>query len=427
MTQLSFLKLNSVSVFFSVLFLISGFYVIPFTDFSVPFVVQIKRVFFLFFIVLLISRLNFKKMSQEFTTLILVLLLICYLGQFLFRQEYLSEYIKRIGDIIFITCLGSSILQGKKSAYILLLSKIFKPSYIFLFFLFFIFFTVFNKDFCDAFKLGFGTNRANFQIWMSQFIFLMYLTCNAKKDEQIKSNFIWAKNFKEIFLVSPIIVLLTWFGLRTGLIISLMVILYFSSKDGALKFFKVGLVLFSIIFIAHILSPVKDRPLFRQLNISQNDLSISASKNTTLFGNNYTPAKKDFFFQFLDDLSSQRLQTIFAGFRTISQENFFFGQGFGNVHIKLSGGNSLDIHNVYLQVLTELGFVGFVLFMCLLFYPFYLVYIKKRKSNETTPNEVFICLAFMIIGLIHPELLIFQLSTCILFWVCYFEIIRLKK
>jgi O-antigen ligase len=146
-----------------------------------------------------------------------------------------------------------------------------------------------------------------------------------------------------------------------------------------------------------------------------------------LFGNNHTPTKIDFFYQFLDDLSSQRLQTISAGFRTINQENFFFGQGFGNVNINLSGGSSLDIHNVYLQVLTELGFVGFVLFMCLLFYPFYLVYIKKRKSNETTPNEVFICLAFMIVGLIHPELLIFQLSTCMLFWVSYFEIIRLKK
>lgn len=427
MTQLSFLKFNPVRVSFSVLFLISGFYIIPFTDFSVPFVAAIKKVFFLFVIVLLINRLNFKKISQEFTTLILVLLLIYYLGQFLYSQEHLSEYIKRIGDIIFIACLGSFILQGKKSAYISLLSKIFKPFYIFLFFLSAIFFTVFNKDFCDAFKLGFGNNRANFQIWMSQFIFLMYLTCNAKKNEQIKSKFIWTKNFKEIFLVSPIIVLLTWFGLRTGLIISLMVILYFSSKDGVLKFFKVGLVLFSIIFIANILSPVKDRPLFRQLTISQNDLNILASKNNTLFSNTQTFSKVDIFYQFLDTISSQRLQTIFGGFRTINQENFLFGQGFDNVRINLSGGGSLEIHNVYLQVLTELGFIGFSLFICLLFYPFYLVFIKKRKSNETTPNEVFICLAFMIIGLIHPELLIFQLSTCILFWVCYFEIIRLKK
>ncbi|CAM8358327.1 hypothetical protein MCEMOHM34_00884 [Candidatus Methylopumilus universalis] len=424
MTKLLFEKFNSVSVFFLVLFLISGFYIIPFTDFSFTFVSQIKRVFFLFFLVLLISRLNFKKISQEFTTLILVLLLIYFLGQFLFRQEYLSEYIKRMVGIIFITCLGNFILQGKKSAYISLSLKIFKSSYIFLFFLSFIFFTVFNKDFCEAFKLGFGNNRANFQIWMSQFIFLVYLTCNAKKDEQIKSKFIWAKNFKEIFFVSPIIVLLTWFGLRTGLIISLMVILYFSSKDGALKFFKVGLVLFSIIFIANILSPVKDRPLFRQVNLSQNDLKSLASTNQILFGNNHTFSNIDTFFQYVDTISSQRLQTIVGGFRTINQENFLFGQGFENVYIKLSDGGNLEIHNVFLQVLTELGFIGFGLFICLLFYPFYLVFIKKKKRNERTPKEIFICVAFMIVGLIHPELLIYQMSTCILFWVCYFEIIR---
>ena len=426
MKQLSFLKFNPVRVYFSVLFLISGFYIIPFTGLSVHLIVQIKRMVFLFFVLLLISRLNFKETTKEFTTIILGLLFFYYLGQLVFRQAYQLEYIKRIFDIIFIASLGSFILQGKKSAYISLFSKIFKPFYIFLFFLSFIFFTVFNKDFCDAFKLGFGNNRANFQIWMSQFIFLTYLTWNANENELIKSKFIWKKNFKEIFLL-PIIVLLTWFGLRTGFIISLVVILYFSSKDGALNFFKVGLVLFSIIFLANILSPVNDRPLFRGLSISQNDLKISASKNTTLFGNNHPHTNIDFFYHSLDTFTSQRLQTILGGFRTINQENFLFGQGFDHIQINLSGGGSLDIHNVYLQVLTEFGFVGFVLFMCLLFYPFYLVYIKKRKGNATIPKEIFICAAFMIVGLIHPQLLIFQISSCILFWVCYFEIIRLKK
>jgi len=106
----------------------------------------------------------------------------------------------------------------------------------------------------------------------------------------------------------------------------------------------------------------------------------------------------------------------------------FFGSGVGNFMGTLPTGIMNHVHNIYLRALGELGVVGFGSLIAMTALPFRKQVANLDKSKSVLQKNNTAMLFYMgvviLVGMLHSEYITTALSTCLIFWLCYAEILR---
>ena len=388
--QIKFSRVNLVENFllFSTWFLLffSGFYQIPFLTTGVPFFIWAKRILFGLYGIFLSGGLKFSKLSR-LDYLFIGWVLINFLSWYWFRWDY-KELTYRIIQVIWIFVLIK--YYSNKFGFIFI--EKFPIKYFsglcFLIVLG-IFFPEIKKHILD----GFGGNRFGFSIWLFQFVFISLLVIDKE------NNF-----FKCLLYVAPIIFLQNLSGGRTGLFASiiLMLIFFWGDKKRFIWtiFYLIGISILGFYYAK-----------FAGLDELQTIVRVTPEIGGSYF---YVDSPV---FSYLDRVLSYRLSIMASAFSNFDIYSAIFGLGVNQFHgFMLS--TPQEVHNVFLRTLGELGVFGLLFFLAILLYPFF-IFIKDSKIRLI---KIFM-LVYLIIGCFHSEILLTAISTCMVFWFCYAEIL----
>ncbi len=238
----------------------------------------------------------------------------------------------------------------------------------------------------------------------------------------------WIKSQSEFFAIIPIIVLTTILGTRTSLIIILIGIPYFTFiSSGLFTSIKIFVITLCIILLSTFIKLDFDKKSLPY------EVNSSSSKVTRDFftGHNGMPYKKGE--SRLDVLLSGRLsllKSIYMQFLNSDEKcNFiFFGLGLNNLYgdtdyPKLFGVH-LKPHNFIVGVLGEVGIIAFFLHLLILLIPFYNFRLSKSRLKKVTYTQLFILEACILISFFYPDYIFNGISTCLIFWVVYAELIK---
>jgi hypothetical protein len=438
-------------VFFLIMLLASGIYIVPYLNIpAVPYIGTAglafgKQVLFVCLMLMLGSTLRWREaMATKFTLLCCIWVLV-HMVHWLLRLEYGEIYFHRMVQIVFIWVFVNYILQlreGDGKPYLGLQVWFYPPFFGMSCILVVIF--SFDVEIASLIQLGFGGNSFGFSIWLSQFVFLtlfFYLNFNSKS-QSIHKAIVWA---------TSILILQVFTGGRAGLMASFAIFIYFSYQHGGFRWvllcvpYLLAVTAFAheiSVFIStqasvgvgpgggiglHVLRIVPaigiEPNLFNELNVKGSDqLHLIAVKGNDLL-------------QWLDRLLSFRLTIMIDAFSRKGILPLFFGSGVGNFQGNLPSGIMNHVHNIYLRALGELGVVGFATLIALTALPFrkqsrpffkQLANLDKSKSvvqKNTTAMLVYIGVVILL-GMLHSEYITTALSTCLIFWLCYAEILR---
>ena len=122
------------------------------------------------------------------------------------------------------------------------------------------------------------------------------------------------------------------------------------------------------------------------------------------------------FLSFLDRFLSYRLSIIVTAFADFDFWDAIFGKGVGNFRgVMLS--ETAEVHNIYLRALGELGLIGFAALLSIFVVPL----VFRDGSSEIRSAKVFMVL-FLLVAALHSDILLTGISTCMVFWICYAEV-----
>lgn len=123
----------------------------------------------------------------------------------------------------------------------------------------------------------------------------------------------------------------------------------------------------------------------------------------------------------LDRLSSYRLGIMTSALSTLDADTLLLGKGVMNFK-GWAIGYPWDVHNIYIRALGETGVIGLAALVALLFLPFR----TQARQADIVAAKVY-CGIFLMVGMVHPELLTTAISTCMIFWLSYAEALRYRK
>lgn len=376
---------NSVAPYLLVgLFLTSGFYDLPFAHFDVSWVLRVKNLFYLIFMCVMLLGVNWRAVHLDvFAVGCLIWAGTCVVSWFVSSGVSGELYLKRVVQISFAWTMVTYVRQHRDVMSGVM--KFFSPYYA-LVGCFVLIFLSFNTEVAAQIRSGFGNNRVNFSIWLSQLVFLCFLggALNSA-DSKIKVSY--------FIYVLPILGFQMFLGSRTGLIASVSIYLI------ALLFLKrhkveVLVLLAGALLLAWGFSPLRVDPamdMTRALNMDVKDTHA-----------------------WVDRFSSYRVSIAETAIATLAPVDFLFGKGMGNFQ-GYAIGQTWDVHNIYLKAFGELGLGGaFGLFLIV-------VWPLRKCTLSTTPMRLalFFFLLEVGVGLGHPEFLVTALSTCLVFWMMY--------
>lgn len=241
----------------------------------------------------------------------------------------------------------------------------------------------------------------------------------------------WIKSQSEFLSIIPIIVLTTAIGARTALIIILIAVSYFTFKSsGLFMSIKIFVITLCIIFLSTFIKLDFDRnSLPYQVNAGHT--KITRDWYTNHNGKPYKPTDSR-----VDVLLSGRLSLLKSTYIQFlnSDEKFFFifcGLGlnnfFGDTAYPKPFGEHLKPHNFLVLVLGELGIIAFILHLLILFIPFYNFWLSKSRLKKSTYTQLFVLEACILISFFYPDFLFSGLSSCLVFWVVYAELIKSRN
>lgn len=242
---------------------------------------------------------------------------------------------------------------------------------------------------------GFGGNRFGFSIWLSQFVFIVFLVAQRREGNW----FVFA-----LTCAAPIILLQVLSGGRTGLLASSLLVLYFCRESEQRNYpLSIAYLLLIAVFGTWYGAVVGV------------DSMQSIYRLTPQLGDDYIFMNSEFL-SFLDRFLSYRLSIIVTAFSGFDLWDVIVGKGVGNFHgVMLS--EAAEVHNIYLRALGELGLVGFVALLSIFAVPFAF----RGGSPEVRSSKVFMAI-FLLVGASHSDILLTGISTCMVFWICYAEV-----
>ena len=392
-------KNRIISIFtpcFIFMFIISGIYEIPFTSIDPTLITKAKQALFLLFIVLMSLALDWGKAIRTRFAILCAAWLIILILNWILRYEYEIIYLQRIAQITYIFVFVSLVIQLKNERYTFLnLLSLYSPKVVSGICLILLF-SSYTPEIAHALAYGFGNNRVNFSIWLSQLVFLTFLVGTKYSKKPIVYSLI---------LVLPIIALQTFSGGRTGILCSILISIYFSYRAQGIKFcIPTAILLALFIWACSLLSTVSS--IYPGTDVLRGLYYVN---NETLFS-------------YIDRISSYRLSIMIGGLSNLNNESLILGFGASNFKTWVLG-SYMNMHNIYLRALGELGIIGFGVQLLLLAIPHY----GHLKKNSIEQAARLFCMIFLFIGLLHPDLLLTAISTCMIYWLCYAEVYYARK
>jgi hypothetical protein len=380
---------------FAVVFLLSGVYEIPFLPVDATWVSNAKKILFVCLMVLMGYSLRWREAIRGPFSLFCGLWALLHIGHWAYRAEYDEVYLQRLIQIVFIWILVNVVIQQKKdSERFLGLRSFFSPLFFPVACLFLALFA-FHPEITKALSNGMGNGRVSFSIWLSQLVFLTFLLSLGKSEQTVLKAFV---------LATPILVLQTFTGGRTGLLASLALWFYFSFREGGLRLSIMGGVYLAVLIpLSAAISPLPDiypgTSIFRVIDLPQGDGWLA----------------------WLDRLSSYRLGIMTSALSTLDADTRLLGKGVMNFK-GWAIGYPWDVHNIYIRALGETGVIGLAALVALLFLPFR----TQARQEDIVAAKVY-CGIFLMVGMVHPDLLTTAISTCMIFWLSYAEALRYRK
>lgn len=255
--------------------------------------------------------------------------------------------------------------------------------------------TMWHPEIREQVLSGFGGNRFGFSIWLSQFVFIAFLVARRREGNWFASGLVYG---------APIILLQVLSAGRTGLLASSLLVLFFCRESGRRSYFLAISFLVLITVFASWYGQIVGV-----------DSMQSIYRVTPQLRDNYIFTNSEFL-SFLDRFLSYRLSIIVTAFADFDFWNAIFGKGVGNFHgVMLS--ETVEVHNIYLRALGELGLAGFMALLSIFSLPFAF----RGGSPEVRSSNVFMAI-FLLVGALHSDILLTGISTCMVFWICYAEV-----
>ena len=404
----------------SVYFFTAGIHQIPSVQIDMSTVFLVKRLILAGALVHMVLCINWqsvivKKMLKIFALWLLVLILNLFIHG---NLTNVTLKILQSTTVLVIVCFFMQNFHYAKDFfrrnYFIFLIFIFSLLLIFVAFFFF-------EDVRVSISTGFGGNRVNFSIWLSQFTVLFSV--------------MWyfdllpfSRNSKVQFLcytayLAPLFLLQLLSGGRLGILTSLMAIVMsvlYKFKGRIVRqlgfiiavssFFYLFYLSVSLWFQSVYFSLFGDsKNIFRGVvELSPRDVSaISKVHDLSI-------SSSDLYFNLCDYVVSYRLTLFVEGLKAFDLKMFLFGLGFENFQVQNYEGFPQKVHNVFLNSLGEIGVFGFLLFCFIILFPFFALPNSKNAKIVKIGMGIWFIQAFF-----QPEFFYSQIGNSLCFWVFF--------
>jgi hypothetical protein len=250
-----------------------------------------------------------------------------------------------------------------------------------------------TTQFSENLLNGFGNSRVNFSIWLVQIVILLLISIYNKECDGFRLLFF------ALVLTTPVFILQSLTGGRTGLLGSLLIILAFAYRKTGVRGATISFVWLFLV---------------TQL-ISRNYAILAPQENLDVLRNVVTSGS---FFERLDAISSYRLSIITTAFSDMSSKDYLLGVGLGRfvgwapTYPELG---IVEVHNVLLKTLGEFGIIGFVTLTALLI----LSIVRPPIPTEVYRGAILIQLAYLVMAMLHPDLMFTAINVSLVYLALY--------
>lgn len=381
-----------------VLFLLTGFYRFPYWPSGEVSLGEFKRALYLLALVAMVYQIRWREIRVDRFSLLMAIWVGVHGANWLIRGDHGADYLVRVVQGVFIfvlvqwfragfdeNSLASDIfLRNARAAVTAGVVVIAALAY--------------DESFKTQLVDGFGNGRVSFSIWLAQLLFLSLLLSVRVDTFPALQAMIW---------VSPVLALQIFSGARTGVLASLVLCLYFSYACGGWKYLlPTGAYLALLSVLLESISPVSGvypgTSMFRDIG------ALPASQVFEPGG----------VMDMLDRLSSYRLGITVDAVAALDMQSLAFGKGVMNFQ-GAAIGEFWQVHNIYIRTLGELGVVGLGVMLGLLAPIFFF-----RGGGVILRLSGAFCFTYLMIGMLHPDLLLTAVSTCLIFWLAYAALLK---
>ena len=404
----------------SVYFFTSGIYQIPSIQIDMSTVFLVKRLILAGALVHMALCINWqsviiKKILKIFALWLLVLILNLFIhGNF----TEVTLKILQSTTVLVIVCF---FIQNSHYAkdffgrnYFIFLIFVFSLLLIFAAFLFF-------EDVRVSISKGFGGNRVNFSIWLSQFTVLfsvMWYFGLLPFFRNSKAQFLCYTTY-----LAPLLLLQLLSGGRLGILTSLIAIVtsvLYKFKGNIVRQLGFIITVSSFFYLLYFIASSRFYLVYLSLfgdskNIFRGVVELSprdASAASNI--HDLSISSSDLYFNFFDYIVSYRLTLFVEGLKAFDLKMFLFGLGFGNFQVQNYEGFPQNVHNVFLNNLGETGIFGFLLFCFIILFPFFALPNSKNAKIIKTGMGIWFIQAFF-----QPEFFYSQIGNSLCFWVFF--------
>ncbi len=438
------LKYQKITYFiYTILFISTGFYYIPDVIINgtlifsgsddLNFFKYAKRIAYCVLIIIMFLKINWYKIKVDFFLIACLFWLIGHVITYFFDQTNNNLYIERFFQLLFVfsfvTYFRQSNITQIREIFLYLPQK--SISFLFLILLLL---SYTSSEWAHGVFNGFGNQRVNFSIWISQFFLLVLLAPIFKNNENLGLTEI---NFIKILIVlTPIYTLQFVTAGRTGLLVTILIMMMFTWIYN--KSFKTLSLTFAYLCLIGILININTPFAIHSNKFDDSTIEfVKTFRNITpdYFNNNNlnglekilpSPTQKDKeqlsedkLFEYFDHLSSRRLLLITYSLDQVKDMNPFIGLGIQRNLLSDSDGYTgaygRRVHNLFLNHYSEIGIFGLISLLIIYFQ----LIINFKGYND---RGKILVLSFFICGMVsilQPTYLFSQISISLVAWFVY--------
>lgn len=240
---------------------------------------------------------------------------------------------------------------------------------------------------------GFGNSRVNFSIWLVQIVVLLLIPTYSKGPNGHTPLLL------VLFLTTPVFILQSLTGGRTGLLGTLLIVLFFAYRKAQ---FRGVIISFAWLLLVTQVISSKYAVMIPQEN-------INILRNVSTDGS---------FFERIDAVSSYRLSILVTAFSGMNIKDYLFGVGLGQfvgwapTYPELG---VVEVHNVLLKTFGEFGIFGFLTLSALVA----LSILRRPIKSTAYQHALVIQLVYLIMAMLHPDLMFTAINVSFVYLALY--------
>lgn len=377
---------------FCVLFYLSGIYQIPFADISAVSIAQAKHLIFGMMMLAMAAAIDWQRVRIDSFAIACMVWVLLHVANFIARIEPVEIYVQRLGQVAFVW-LFVTLVSLSEDDWLSRMSDWYSARLVAVVCAI-VCGAAFVPEVSASLTNGFGNNRVNFSIWLTQFVFLSLMLSLPSASRG--SEMAW----RLFCQVTPVLVLQVFSGGRTGLLASGALVLWFAVRYAGVRGFVIASGYLGLVVpIAAAVSPATE--LVAGTHIFRALLPEGAG-----------------WLAWLDRLSSYRIGIAVSALETLDAASALLGVGVGNFKGWAIGGY-WQVHNIYIRTLGEFGVAGLVVLVYILTRPF----VVHRGALWKEPRAAFVAVC-LLVGMLHPDFLLTAVGTCMIYWLCVASMVR---